>query len=247
MTARQRQHLDDQVRQAMRATGQGGLPITVAALARGIGRRTTDVAESYRRVEGQRPAPATLEQLTGRILEEPWEKHAHSEWKVLETEDRDVVRVILPFDQPGTRHAVAGAEVRLTGRWTKKHWADGLKLTFSAYRKVEIVAPARPCRGDHNRQPMCPGSGGTGMSEHEIQIVRLRRCGKERLTTDQILAMHLRGALPPVPGETVRVRFIGSWYGFQSGESGGFHTALALELLERGVAEIVRDEGGGDG
>jgi hypothetical protein len=142
MTALHRQQLDDQVRQAMRAMCQAGLPITVAALARWLGRRTTDVAESYRRVEGQRTAPSTIDQLKGRILEEPWEKHTHSEWKVLETEDRDVVRVILPFDQPGTRHAVAGAEVCLTGRWTQKCWADGVKPTFSAYQKVEIVALA---------------------------------------------------------------------------------------------------------
>jgi hypothetical protein len=84
------------------------------------------------------------------------------------------------------------------------------------------------------------------MSDHDIQIVLLRRRGKERLTIDQILDMHRRGALPPAPGETVRVRFIGSWYGFQSGESCGFHTAIALELLERGVAEIVSDSGRGD-
>ena len=65
----------------------------------------------------------------------------------------------------------------------------------------------------------------------DAQAIQLVASGK--LSTDQLVQLHLTGQLRPPPG--VRVVIIGSLPGFTD-EHGTFHEVLGHELVRRGLA-----------
>jgi hypothetical protein len=52
---------------------------------------------------------------------------------------------------------------------------------------------------------------------------------------DQLLLLHQTGQLRPLPGQGVRVLFVGSWQGYLD-ETGEFHPEISAELVRRGCA-----------
>ena len=73
------------------------------------------------------------------------------------------------------------------------------------------------------------------MTDEAQAIALVQRTGREALSTDQLVQLHLSGQLRPLPGAGVRVVIVGSLPGF-SDEPATFHEVLAHELVRRGAA-----------
>jgi hypothetical protein len=73
------------------------------------------------------------------------------------------------------------------------------------------------------------------MSDEGMAIALVQRTGHDALSVDQLMLLHLSGALPALPAERITVLIVGSVPPY-SDEPATFHPALAHELVRRGVA-----------
>lgn len=73
------------------------------------------------------------------------------------------------------------------------------------------------------------------MTDVEQAIQLVQRTGRDALTVDQLMLLHLSGRLPVLAGEGITVQILGSVAPY-SDERATFHPALAHELVRRGAA-----------
>ena len=76
------------------------------------------------------------------------------------------------------------------------------------------------------------------MTDVEQSIQLVQRTGREALTVDQCMALHLSCARRPLEGEGVKVLIVGTVMPYTD-EVAAFHPALAHELIRRVVAVLA--------